>query len=81
METVKLGDGYVYSDYITLSLKMSTIKVWSTEGGIGWEGGSRGRGQMYTYVWFMSIYRGNQPTIVNKATVLQLKVNKFKNTY
>lgn len=26
METVKLGDGYVYSDYITLSLKMSTIK-------------------------------------------------------
>ena len=26
METVKLGDGYVYIHYITLSLKMSTIK-------------------------------------------------------
>ena len=47
--------------------------------GVGWggrlEGGSRGKGHMYTYGWFMLIY-GRNNTIC-KAIMFQLKINKL----
>ena len=45
--------------------------------GVGWQEGSRGRGYMYTYIWFMLLYGGNQHNIVKQF--LQLKINFFKN--
>ena len=45
----------------------------------GWEGGSRGRGQVYTYGWFMLIYR-QKPGQHCNAIICQLKINiNFKN--
>ena len=34
----------------------------------GWEGGSRGRGHMYTYGRFMLMYGRNQPNIESNYT-------------
>ena len=39
-----------------------------------WEGGSRGRGHMYTYGWFILMYGRNQH---NSVIILQLKINEF----
>ena len=48
-------------------------------GGVGWggkrEGGSRGKGHMYTCDWSMLMYGRNQ---YNIAIILQLKINKEK---
>ena len=34
----------------------------------GWEAGSRGKGHMYTFGWFMSTYGGNQQNIVKQSS-------------
>ena len=41
-----------------------------------WEGGSRGKGHMYTYGWFMLMYGRNKYNV--KAIILRLKINKLK---
>ena len=33
---------------------------------VGWKGGSRGKGHMYTYGWFMLLYGRNNPPIGEK---------------
>ena len=40
-----------------------------------WEGGSRGRGHIYTYGWFMLM--NQKPTQYCKAIIHQLKINNF----
>ena len=40
-----------------------------------WEGGSRGKGRVYTYGWSMLMYGRDQH---NAAIILQLKINKLR---
>ena len=43
-------------------------------GQMGWEGGLREKGRMYTYEWLMLMYGRNQHNIV-KHFILQSKIN------
>ena len=45
--------------------------------GVGWEGGSRGRGHMYTFGWFMLMYGRDQ---YNTVKQLASNENIFKTT-
>ena len=45
--------------------------------GKGWEGGSGGRGHMYTYGWFMWMYRRNQHIIVSNYPPIKNKIKTF----
>ena len=50
-----------------------SVTTW--RGGMGWEGGSRGRRHMHTYGWIMLMYGRNWQC---KAIILQLKTNNFE---
>ena len=50
--------------------------LWQPRGvrcGEGWEGGSRGRGHMYTYDWFMLMYGRNQHNILKQLPPIKKK--------
>ena len=42
-----------------------------------WEGNSRGRGHMYTYLWLIHVDVRQKPTPYCKAIIFQLNINKF----
>ena len=46
---------------------------------LGWEGGSQGRGDMYTYNWFMMLYSRKQHNIV-KQLFSNLKKIRLRNS-
>ena len=52
---------------------------WQSRGvgwGGRWEGGSRGRGHMYTYGWFMLMYGRNQHKIIKQLSSIKNKMKR-----
>ena len=82
METYTLAYAkQIASGYLLYDLRNSNQGSVTTRG-MGWggrrEGGSRGRGHMYTYDWAMLMYGKTQHNIV---IILQLKINKLRKNY
>ena len=63
--------------YVVWHKELRSTALDNLEGWVGWggrwEGGSRGRGHMYAYGWFMLMYGRNKQYF--KAIILQLKIN------
>ena len=44
------------------------VNVMTYKGGMVWEGGSEGKGYVYTYSWFTLLYSRNQYNIVKQLS-------------
>ena len=67
---------YDYKNKSCMSQGTQSGSLYQPRWGGRWQGGSRGRGHMYTYGWFMLMFDRKQQNSVKQLSY-NLKINKF----